>query len=111
MLYVRDAPSNSAAGSARLTSSGFTVDGTFKAGNIATGRVTVTPTAANTSTPVTVTGLNLKGTTFRAVATASTNVPRTAVTGVGVVTATGLTVWLTRINSTSTAVDWIVIGS
>ncbi|WP_143570579.1 hypothetical protein [Streptomyces acidiscabies] len=48
-LYVRDAPSSSAAGSARFNSSGFTVDGTFKAGNTATGRVAITPTAANTS--------------------------------------------------------------
>ncbi len=68
-LYVRDAPSTSAAGSARLTSSGFTVDGTLKAGNIATG-------------------LNLKGAAFRAVATTSTNVPGTAVTGVGVTNVT-----------------------
>lgn len=113
ILHVRDAPAGSAASSAKLTSSGFTVDGTLKAGNIATGRVTITPSAANTPTSVTVTGLSLTGTTFRAVATASTNVPGTAVTGVGVtnVTATGLTVWLTRTNTTSTAVDWIVIGS
>jgi len=62
---------------------------------------------------VTITGLNLKGTTFRAVATPSTNVPGTAVTGVGItnVSATGLTIWLTRTNTTSTAVDWIVIGT
>jgi len=112
-LRVRDAPPGSATGSARLTSSGLTLDGTLNAGNIATGRVTITPRAANTPTSVTVTGLNLKGTTFRAVATPSTNVPGTAVTGVGVtnVTATGLTIWLTRTNTTSTAVDWIVIGT
>ncbi|MBP5905780.1 hypothetical protein F3K40_08350 [Streptomyces sp. LBUM 1478] len=112
-LHVRDAPSSSAESSAKLTSSGFSVAGVFKAGNIATGRVTITPSAANTPTSVTITGLSVKGTTFRAVATPSTAVPGTAVTGVGVtnVSATGLTVWVTRTNTTSTAVDWIVIGS
>lgn len=112
-LYVRDAPTGSAQSSAKLTSSGFNVAGILKAGSIATGRVAITPSAANTPTSVTITGLSVRGTTFRAVATPSTTVPGTAVTGVGVtnVSATGLTIWVTRTNTTNTAVDWIVIGS
>ncbi|MDX3205106.1 hypothetical protein [Streptomyces scabiei] len=112
-LYVRDAPTASAASSAKLTSSGFSVSGMLKAGNIVTGRVAITPSAANTPTSVTITGLNVKGSIFRAVATPSTSVPGSSVTGVGVtnVSATGLTVWLTRTNTTSTSVDWMVIGS
>ncbi|MFF4276112.1 beta strand repeat-containing protein [Streptomyces sp. NPDC001536] len=112
-LFVQDAPSSYTSAYARLTSSGLSVTGVFKAESIATGRVTITPSAANTPTSVTVTGLSLSGTTFRAVATPSTSVPGTSVTGVGVtnVSATGLTIWVTRTNTTSTGIDWIVIAS
>ncbi|MCX5328119.1 hypothetical protein [Streptomyces sp. NBC_00140] len=112
-LSVRDALSGSASSSAELTSSGFNVSGMLKAGNIVAGRVTITPSAANVPTSITVTGLSVKGSTFRAVATPSTSAPGTSVTGVGVtnVSATGLTVWVTRTNTTSTGVDWMVIGS
>jgi hypothetical protein len=39
-------------------------------------------------------------------------VPGTTVLGVGAVnpTATDLTIWLTRANTTSTGVNWMVIG-
>jgi hypothetical protein len=39
-------------------------------------------------------------------------VPGSQVTGVGVtsVTASGLTVWVTRTNTTATTVNWLVIG-
>lgn len=90
-----------------------TAAGVLTAGSIATGRTGITPSAANTPTSLNVTGLNVKGTTFRVVATPSTSAPGTQVTGVGVtnVTSTGFTLWLTRTNTTSTAIDWIVIGS
>ncbi|PNG22420.1 hypothetical protein [Streptomyces cahuitamycinicus] len=112
-LSVRDAPPGSAAASVRLTSSGLTVTGVLKADSMATGRVSITPSAANTPTPVSVTGLNLQGSNFRVVATPSTSVPGTAVTGVGVTnaSATGFTIWLTRTNTTTTSVDWIVVAS
>ena len=112
-LSVRDAPSGSAAASAKLTSSGFTTTGVFKTDSITSGRVSITPSAANTPTSVSVTGLSLKGTTFRGVATPSTSVPGSSVTGVGItnLTATGLTIWLTRTNTTATSVDWFVFGS
>jgi hypothetical protein len=112
-LSVRDAPSGSAGASAKLTSSGLTTTGVFKAESITSGRVSITPSAANTPTSVSVTGLSLKGTTFRGVATPSTSVPGSSVTGVGItnLTATGMTIWLTRSNTTATSVDWFVFGS
>lgn len=107
----------------RLVRSGdkFTVDkdgntatpGVLTAGNIVTGRVTITPTAANTPTSFSVTGLNIKGSNIRVVATPSTSLPGTRVTGVGVtnVTSTGFLVWVTRTDTTATGIDWIAIGS
>lgn len=89
-----------------------TAAGILAAGNIAFGRINITPSAANTPTSGAVTGLNLKGTTFRAIATASTTVPGTAVTGVGCtgVSSTGMNVWVTRTNTTLTGIDWMIIG-
>jgi hypothetical protein len=112
-LSVRDAPPGSATASAKLTSAGLTVEGVLKADSIASGRTAITPSAANTPTPVSVTGLNLKGSSIRVVATASTSVPGKEVTGVGVTnaSATGFTIWLTRTTTTSTSVDWIAFGS
>jgi hypothetical protein len=107
----------------RLVRSGdkFTVDkdgntttpGVLTAGNIVTGRVTITPTAANTPTSFGVTGLNIKGSNIRVVATPSTSLPGTRVTGVGVtnVTSTGFMLWVTRTDTTATGIDWIAIGS
>lgn len=102
----------------------FTVtrDGVMTAANIVTGTATITPTAANTPTPLTISGLNVAGTTFRGYATANTTVPAPS-TGAGgtangvnsvavsAVTSTSLTVWVNRQNTTSTVVNWMVIGS
>jgi hypothetical protein len=89
----------------------FTVDkdGKVAASNLASGHVTITP-VANTPTSINVTGLSLVGTP-RVVATAGTSLPGTQVTGVGVtnVTTSGFTIWVTRTNTTSTGVDWIVL--
>lgn len=89
------------------------VEGILTASNIVSGRVTITPSAANEPTSVTVTGLGLLGTNPRAIATASTTVPGTSVTGVGCtgVTTSSITIWLTRTNVTATGVDYIVIAS
>lgn len=86
--------------------------GVLTASNIATGSVSITPSAANTPTSVNVTGLALQGASFYAQATAATTVPGSQVTGVGAtsVTASGLTVWVTRTNTTATTVNWMVIG-
>ena len=89
------------------------VVGTFYADNYRTGRVTITPSAANVPTSVTVTGLGMgRSGAVRAYATASTTVPGTQVTGVGCTGAgrDGVTVWVTRTNTTATGVDWHLIG-
>lgn len=90
-----------------------TTSGNLTAGNIRAGRVTITPTAANVPTSVTITGLAMTGGTPRAVATASTTVPGTSVLGVGCtnVTNNSVTVWLTRNGTTATGVDYMLIGS
>jgi hypothetical protein len=90
----------------------FDVLGVLTASNIAYGQASITPSAANTPTSVTVNGLGLQGDTFYALATASTIAPGTAVTGVSTtnVTADGLTVWATRTNTVLTLVNWMVIG-
>lgn len=79
------------------------------AGNIAAGRTTITPSAANVPTSVNVTGLTLKGTTVRVIATPSTAVPGSQVLGVGVTNqaTNGFTMWLTRNNTNATSIDWI----
>ncbi len=88
------------------------VNGILTAGNIAAGRITITPSAANTPTSGNVTGLNLKGTTIRVSVSPNTTVPGTSVTGVGFTNATntGFTVWLTRANTSATGIDWIAYG-
>jgi len=116
---------NTDAGTYRLSvdlAGNTTIGGVLSAPNIATGTVTITPTAAYTPTSIIVNGLNVAGTTFRGYATANTTVPGyrasatpagAGVTGVSVssVTATGLTVWVNRENTTATTVNWMVIGS
>jgi hypothetical protein len=96
------------------------ISGVMTAGNIATGTVSITPSAAHTPTSFTVSFAALAGTTFRGWATANTTVPgvrtpagQAGVTGVSVsnVTATSVTVWVNRENTTSTNVNWMVIGS
>ncbi|MFF1547164.1 hypothetical protein [Streptomyces sp. NPDC058291] len=94
------------------TQCNFDVLGVLTASNIAFGSVTITPSAANVPTSATVTGLGLKGTTFIAVASSTSTVPGTQVTGVATssVTAAGLTLWVTRTNTTATVVNWMVMG-
>jgi hypothetical protein len=89
------------------------VSGILAPRSMAWGSVTITPSAANTPTSFTVTGLTVRGSTFIAQATPVTSVPGTQVTGVGVtsVSSTGLTIWLTRTNTTATIIYWMVIGS
>jgi hypothetical protein len=87
------------------------INGILSAGNIAAGRLTITP-VPGTPTSQNVTGLSLKGTNIRVVACAATTVPGTQVTGVGVTnqSATGFTVWVTRTNNTNTVIEWIAYG-
>jgi hypothetical protein len=88
------------------------VAGILTAGNLAFGQVSITPSAANTPTSTNVTGLSVEGSTFLGYASAATTVPGTQVTGVGAtsVTSSGLTVWVTRTNTTATLVNWMVVG-
>lgn len=88
------------------------VNGILTSLNMAYGAVTITPSGANTPTSSNITGLSMTGSTFYGFATASSTVPGTQVTGVATtsVTSTGLTVWLTRTNTTATTVNWLVIG-
>ncbi|MCF0086597.1 MULTISPECIES: hypothetical protein [unclassified Streptomyces] len=96
-----------------------TVTGSLTAGNMATGSVSITPSAANTPTSALVT-YNVTGSTVRGFATAQTTVPgvrapvgSAGVTGVGVssVTNASMLVWVNRENTTATTVNWQVIGS
>ncbi|WP_326737038.1 hypothetical protein [Streptomyces sp. NBC_01022] len=91
----------------------ITAPGRLTAGNMAFGSVAITPSAIDTPTSFTVSGLHVAGTTFRAYLTANTTVPGTTVAGVGAtnVSATGVTVWLTRANTAPTTVFWMVVGS
>ena len=88
-----------------------TITGKLSAANISSGRITITPSAANTPTSANVTGLNLTGTP-RITVSPNTSLPGTQVTGVSFAnaTTTGFTVWLTRTNTTSTGIDWMVIA-
>lgn len=94
------------------TQANFDVLGVMTARNIAYGSASITPSAANTPTSLSISGLGLMGTDFYAQATAATSVPGTGVTGVGAtsVTSNGLTLWVTRTNTTTTVVHWMVIG-
>ncbi|WP_344530854.1 hypothetical protein, partial [Streptomyces rectiviolaceus] len=98
------------------------VKGTLTAGNIATGTVTITPSAAHTPTSALV-SFACTGSTFRGYATASTTAPGSrkdalptpgaGVTGVSMssVTSTSALVWVNRENLTATVVNWMVVGS
>lgn len=94
------------------TKCNFDVLGTVTASNLAWGSVSITPSAANTPTSAAVTGLNVDGSSFIALVSANTSLPGTQVTGVGFssLSSTGLTVWVTRTNTTATNVHWMVIG-
>lgn len=90
----------------------FDVLGSLTASNLAWGTTNITPSAANTPTSAAVTGLNVDGSSLMALVTANTAVPGTQVTGVSFnnLTSTGLTLWLTRTNTTTTTLNWLVIG-
>jgi hypothetical protein len=89
-----------------------TVEGLLNAKSIVTGIINITPSAANTPTSGVVSGLNLPGTVHRAFVTAASTVPGTVneVTATSV-TATGLTVWVSRTNTTTTSIWYLVIAS
>jgi hypothetical protein len=89
------------------------VSGVLSAGSLAFGQVSITPSAANAPTSINVTGLSVQGATFLGYAVASTAAPGSQVTGASAtsVTSTGLTVWVTRTNTTATFVNWWVVGS
>jgi hypothetical protein len=88
------------------------VAGILTASSWAYGTVSITPSAANVPTSQVVSGLDVEGSTFYAFAAAQTAAPGSNVTGVGTtaVTSGGLTVWVTRTNTTATVVNWMVIG-
>ncbi|MFJ5973504.1 hypothetical protein [Streptomyces sp. NPDC093060] len=94
------------------TQCNFDVLGMATARNLAWGTVNITPSAANTPTSQAITGLNVIGSSFIAFATPVTSVPGTQVTGVGVngISGSGVTLWVTRTNTTTTGVNWGVIG-
>lgn len=94
------------------TQANMDILGVLTSSNIAYGQVTINPSAANTPTSVNVTGLSMKGSTFLGYASAATTVPGSQVTGVGATSpsASGLTVWATRTNTTATLVNWLVMG-
>jgi len=88
-----------------------TVDGLLSAKSIVTGSVSITP-VANTPTSVNVTGLNLPGTVHRAFVTAQSAAPGTVVEcSATSVSATGLTIWVNRTNTTNTNIWYLVIAS
>jgi hypothetical protein len=87
------------------------LNGKLQSSAWAIGNVAVAP-VANTPTSVAVTGLNVQGDGFYALATPRTSVPGTQVTGVGTASpsSSGLTIWVTRTNTTTTTVDYFLIG-
>lgn len=87
--------------------------GVLTAGNMAWGRVAITPAAANTPASVTVSGLGLAGTVARAQATASSTVPGTRITEVSCSgqTPDSVTIWLTATDTAQRFVDYLMIAS
>jgi hypothetical protein len=90
----------------------FHTSGVLTAASMVYGSTTITPSAANTPTAKTITGLGLAGSTFTGQATAQTSVPGTTVTGVGVSAVNGdsITIVLTRTNTTATSIYYQAIG-
>ena len=88
----------------------MTFDGTLTVPNRWSGEVSITP-APGVATGVSVGGLNIAGTTFRAQATAKSAVPGTVqeVT-VSNVSGSGATVWILRSNDTTTSVFLEITG-
>ncbi|MFK0106452.1 hypothetical protein [Streptomyces sp. NPDC091217] len=90
---------------------GIRAAGTFRADNISVGTASITP-VAGTPTSVTLSGGSISGTSFRGFVTPVTSLPGTQVLGVGCsnVSSAGMTIWLTRTNTTTTGVYWMIIG-
>ena len=88
------------------------VSGILAPRNFVWGSASITPSAANTPTSLAITGLTVRGTTFTAQVTPGTSVPGTTVTGVGAtnVTSSGVTLWVTRTNTTATTLYWEIRG-
>ncbi|MFB6776483.1 hypothetical protein ACFCX0_03420 [Streptomyces sp. NPDC056352] len=94
-------------------SNNVTVNGILAAKNRIVGTVSITPTAANIPTSAVITfPAALTGTTFYGQVSAAVNVPGSVVTGVGITaeSATGCTIWVTRVNTTSTPIRYVVEG-
>ncbi|MFJ9988571.1 hypothetical protein ACIQUD_31940 [Streptomyces globisporus] len=99
------------------TTGSLTAAGVLTAGSIAAGSVAITPSAANTPTSVSVSGLSVQGNSFRAYVSIANPAPgytgsSNGVTGVGFtnLTSSGLTIWATRQNTTAVTVHWMVFG-
>lgn len=90
------------------------VSGMVTSRNIITGTVHITPAAANVPQAVSITGLNVAGSTHRGFVGPHSSVPGTgfvACTSTDV-TSQGMTIWLTRSDTkVRTTVDWMIIGS
>jgi hypothetical protein len=95
---------------AQIRNGDLRISGRIKAGNIAMGLVTITP-VANTPTSVAVSGLSLKGTgTVVGLCSSVTSLPNTDVleSSVSSVSASGMTVWTYRDNTTGTKIGWLM---
>jgi hypothetical protein len=96
----------------RLTSHNTNVEGILSAANRVTGTVSIVP-VANVPTSVTVTfSPPLLGTSFTCQVSANTTLPGTRVTGVSYssLSASGVTLWITRTDTTSTGLSYTVGG-
>jgi hypothetical protein len=85
--------------------------GTLRAGNVASGRITITP-VPNTPTSLVVSGLAMTTGNMRVMLTLVSQVPGTIVQGIGTsdVSPDGFTAWVTRTNNTPTQIDWFAWG-
>ncbi len=95
---------------AQVRNGDLRISGRLKAGNIAMGTASITP-VANTPTSVAVTGFSLTGAgTTVGLCTSVTSLPNTDVleSSISSVSATGITVWTYRDNTTVTKVGWLV---
>lgn len=89
------------------------IGGILTAANRVIGNDSITPSAANTPTSKVITfPATLTGTTFTCVVTPNTSGPGTAVTGVSFtnLSSTGVTIWLTRVNTVTTGFSYVVEG-
>lgn len=99
-------------GNLHLNSDGGDVyAGAFRIPEIQRGSITITPSAANTPTSGEVTFPKAFSGTPTVIVTPATAVPGTTVVGAGVnsVNSTGCKIWVTRINTTNTVVNWIAV--